>query len=285
MPRLAARRDALALLAGLAAPLTARGTARAQEPTPIPQVTAPELPPAPPAALPAPPAPAPPALAPPAPGTPAPIAPPPAAPAPAAHPAAPSAAARQAAPVPAIDRTKAYYVFFDQQIDAATMRALRRQLATLVEAGVSQITLVIDSPGGLVEQMLITYSFIRALPATIDTHAQGFVQSAGSALFLAGQRRSADRNARFLFHSSQGPISGMVGEKQLRDRLAAVASVDAAMAEIYRDRTGLTQSDIDSFARQDVIYTAQQALALGVVEEVADLRIPGGNTARILFQD
>src|SRR4051794_18370263 len=36
-----------------------------------------------------------------------------------------------------VDRTKAYYLFFDQTIDAASSRRLRQQFANLVEGGVS----------------------------------------------------------------------------------------------------------------------------------------------------
>jgi membrane-bound ClpP family serine protease len=111
---------------------------------------------------------------------------------PAVTPPRPAPVATSAGP---IDKSKAHYLFFDQSIDVNSMRALRRELANLAEAGVSEITLVLDSPGGQVEPMLITYSFIQALPAKIKTHAQGFVQSAASfampaSCFIRRRRRS-----------------------------------------------------------------------------------------------
>ena len=188
-------------------------------------------------------------------------------------------------PVTAIDRTKIYYVFFEQTIDVNTMRALRRQLAALVEAGVTQITLVIDSPGGQVDPMLVTYSFIRALPATVNTHAQGFVQSAATVLFLAGQQRPADRTARFLFHPSSAVVLGTLTEQQLHDRLNQFTAVQQVFTSIYQDRTKLTDDQVRQFAREEVIFTAEQAQGAGIVETVADLKLPGDNTARMLFLD
>jgi ATP-dependent protease ClpP protease subunit len=76
------------------------------------------------------------------------------------------------------------------------MRTPRRQLANLVEAAVSEVTLRIDSPGGLLEPTLITDGVIRALPTKINTQAQGIVQSSATLLFVAGQERLTDRNAR-----------------------------------------------------------------------------------------
>jgi ATP-dependent Clp protease, protease subunit len=261
------RRRTLLLLAGAAMP----AVARAQGSPSAPQVTAPGTPPVDtPMVTPAPPTPA------------VPMGPTPLAPAvrtPAAPPRQPLT------PIAAIDKTKSYYLFFDQIIDVASMRTLRRQLATLVEAGVSDITLVIDSGGGQVEPMLITYSFILALPAKINTHAQGFVQSAAMPLFLAGQERSADRNARFLFHPSQSPVNGVMNEDQIHERLTLFDTVTDVIDQIYHDRTRLPQSEIDRFGRETVIYTAAQALATGVVQKVADLRIPGDGKAKILFLD
>ena len=201
---------------------------------------------------------------------------------------APTAPARSAAPaVPAagIDRTKSYYVFFDQTIDTATMLKMRQQLTNLVDAGVSDITIVISSPGGQIGPVLLTYSFVRALPATIKTPAQGFVASAATLLFLAGDQRTADRNARFLFHPSQSAVNGLFGEQQLRESQATFDSVVDMTTQIYRDRTELPGAEIERFGRETVIYTADQARACGVVQDVADLRIPGEGKAKIMFLD
>ena len=202
-----------------------------------------------------------------------------------AVPAAPAAPRAMTPPSTAIDKTKSYYVFFEQQIDVNTMRALRRELAALVEAGVSQVTIVIDSPGGLIEPMLVTYSFIRALPITVNTHAQSFVLSAATVLFLAGEQRSADRNARFLFHPSTSQIVGTLTEQQVQDRVHVAEAVDASVAGIYQDRTKLTADQVQQFGREEVILTADQALAAGVVDRVADLKLPGDNMARMVFLD
>jgi ATP-dependent protease ClpP protease subunit len=184
-----------------------------------------------------------------------------------------------------IDKTKIYYVFFDQAIDTAAMLKMRRQLATLVEAGVGKIVLVINSGGGQVNPALITYSFIRSLPAQIDTHAQGFVASAANVVFLAGENRSADRGTRFLFHPSQTTLSGQLNEQQVHEQTDQVDTVAAMMRQIYQDRTTLTDAQLQSFDRGQVIFTADQAKQSGIIQTVADLKLPGDQAARILFLD
>jgi ATP-dependent protease ClpP protease subunit len=184
-----------------------------------------------------------------------------------------------------IDPTKAYFLFFDTVIDPATTKRLRQQLITLVEGGVSNITLVLSSPGGQVDATMQTYGLIRALPARINTHAQGFISSSATVLFLAGEERSADATARFLFHppSSIAP-AGSIDAQQVRDRLAGFQEVTDVLDQVYRSRTSLPQSEIERFNHEAVVYTAEQARGYGIVGQVADLHIPP-NTSKIILLD
>jgi ATP-dependent protease ClpP protease subunit len=264
MTDLVKRRRTLLMLAGIAVPAVARG----QVPTP-------------PAATPTvPPVVAPPTVAPTitAPTVTAPTLPVPGLAAPAVRPVAPLAPG-------AIDKSKAYYLFYNQQTDVASMRNLSRQLANLVEAGVEEITLVINSPGGLLAPVLNAYAFITALPVRISTHGQGLVLSSATVLFLAGQQRSSDRDTRFLFHPAQVTVAGVLTGQQIQDQLSALTMVNDQVAQIYRDRTHIGDEDIKRFQRETVIYTAEQARQFGVVQTVGDLSLPGEGKARILFLD
>jgi ATP-dependent protease ClpP protease subunit len=182
-----------------------------------------------------------------------------------------------------IDKSKAYFLFFEQNIDVNSMRTLRKQLVALTEAGVTEITIVLSSPGGLVVAALNAFGFINALPARINTHAQGWVASAATVLFLAGQQRSADRNAQFLFHPSVSQLQGGLSERQLQDQLTMLGDVDSAVATILRERTKLTDAEIARFQRETVIFDTGAALAKQIVHSVEDLRIPGDQKARVLF--
>ena len=109
------------------------------------------------------------------------------------------------------------------------------------------------------------------------------MQSAATLLFLAGAERTADRHATFLFHPSTTNMLGALNEQQAQERLAQVDTVQRLLASIYLDRTRLTGEQISQFARSEVILSAQQAEAAGIVQTVSDLKIPGGQTAKVLF--
>ena len=133
--------------------------------------------------------------------------------------------------------------------------------------------------------MLITYSFIRALPATVNTHVQSIAASAATMLFLAGQERSADRNARFLFHPIATTIAGTFDSTGMREQMDQLTIAQDTVQQIYKDRTKLSDQELDRFNHGQVTYNADQARRSGVVQTVADLKIPGGQAARMLFLD
>jgi ATP-dependent protease ClpP protease subunit len=241
--RLIGRRRALALLGGVMAP----ALASAQEPTVAPTPT-PSLPPN--TLVPRP--------------TPTPAIPP----------------ANALGP---IDKGKAYFLFFQQNIDLLSAKTLRGYLVALAEGGVKEITIVISSVGGLLMPALQLYSLILSLPIKVRTHAQVFVGSAANILYLAGAERSTDASAKFLFHPSQSPIFGVFNSPQFEDQLRLLTESDEVLAQIYRDRTKLPDAEIKRFQHETVVYGAAAAMEFGIAQRLGELNIPGEGTAKLVF--
>ncbi len=64
-----------------------------------------------------------------------------------------------------------------------------------------------------------------------------------------------------------------------------VGNVEGEMtSQIYQDRTKLSDAG-DRAVRPhgEVIYTADQAAQDGIIQTVADLKVPSGQTAKMLF--
>jgi ATP-dependent protease ClpP protease subunit len=200
-------------------------------------------------------------------------------------PASPLASAAPANAKPnAADETKAYFVFFQRSIDVASAKALRDQLVSLIEKGVTEITLVINSAGGVLAPSLQLYSLIRSLPANIKTHGQGFVASAANILMLAGNHRTADNETRFLFHSAQGPIVGTLNTPQFDEQLLILREFEDMLKQIYKERTRIPDSDIDHFKYGTISYNAAKALQYGIIQKIGALEIPR-QKSKLIFVD
>lgn len=89
------------------------------------------------------------------------------------------------------------------------------------------IRVIINSPGGLVSLAMAYVSAISESAATVVTHAEGNVCSAGTILWLASKERTVAPLTGFMFHNYQGGTFGdganmyaqIAFEKQYFDRL------------------------------------------------------------------
>ena len=183
-----------------------------------------------------------------------------------------------------IDKTKSYFVFFQRNIDIGSAKVLRGDLVALVEGGVTDITLIINSPGGTLAPSLQLYNLIRSLPAKIKTHGQGIVASAANLLMLAGDERTADAGTRFFFHPSQSAIIGTFNSAQIDDQLLVMREYENMLGEIYRDRTKIPATEIDRFRHGSVPYDASKALEYGLIQKIKGLEIPS-QKAKLVFID
>lgn len=70
------------------------------------------------------------------------------------------------------------------------------------------IRVIINSPGGLVSLAMAYVSAISESAATVVTHAEGNVCSAGTILWLASKERTVSPLTSFMFHNYQGGTFG-----------------------------------------------------------------------------
>jgi hypothetical protein len=110
-------------------------------------------------------------------------------------------------------------------------------------------------------------------------YALSTVASAGTIIYLAGEKRIAAPNAFFRFHHvtqnfSKPPTSMTLDE--FTDEKTSLAMSLERLEQIYRERTSLKSEQIEEFRQHAVFFDAAAAHNAGIVHEVAALRIPPG---------
>jgi ATP-dependent protease ClpP protease subunit len=184
-----------------------------------------------------------------------------------------------------IDKDKAYYIFFQQQIDIANIKNLRATLVALVEAGVSDMTLVLSSSGGLVPSALSLSNLLLSLPVPIKIHGQGLVGSAANLIFLAGHKRTADRNCQFFFHPVQAQVIGMLTAQQMEEQMLQMSFFTQTTINLLRERSKVPAADIETMQHKAVVYTAEQALKYELIEAAGPMKTPPGEKCKFVFID
>lgn len=132
------------------------------------------------------------------------------------------------------------------------------------------ITIVFNSPGGVVSHGLALYDVIREIMAEgvpVTTKVYGRAASMGGILLQAGSTRQMSPNSYLMIHE---PSSGMIGKAfELEDNVEFVKRLWDQLAEILAERSTLTARQIKTkSARKDWWLSAEESLKYGFIDEV-----------------
>jgi ATP-dependent Clp protease protease subunit len=179
------------------------------------------------------------------------------------------------------------FVSFSAEIVPKTIEALLATMANLVNQGFQEIHLLLSTPGGSVMHGITAYNVLRGLPITLITHNVANVDSIGTVLFLAGQRRYACPQATFMLHGVAFSVTSATNffEKNLTERLASVRADQERIKAIYSDRAGINPNDAEQFFLGEVTINAADAVQRGIVHELREVRIPAGSPVLQLVFD
>jgi len=130
------------------------------------------------------------------------------------------------------------------------------------------ISLYINSPGGVVYSGLAIYDTMRFIKPDVQTICFGVAMSMGSLLLAAGTKgkRLALPNSRILIHQPSGGFQGQASDVEIhaRETLALREQID----EIYARHTGQSTERVRDDMERDRFFTAEQAREYGLVDRV-----------------
>lgn len=171
-----------------------------------------------------------------------------------------------------------HYIAYCSQVNEKSAQTLLNHCAGLVAQGVTDVCLLLSSPGGSVMHGLTLYNVLRGLPFNLTTHNVGSVDSIGNVIFMAGRQRYACSNSTFLFHGvSFAPPAGMVFDEMLaKERLDSIRADHVRIAQVISQNCNLTVQEIERYFLDAKTKNPQEALADGIVHDIRDVAVPQG---------
>ncbi len=135
-----------------------------------------------------------------------------------------------------------------------------------------EISVYINSPGGVVTSGLAIYDTMQYIRPKIATLCIGQAASMGSLLLAAGSpgMRYALPNARIMVHQPSGGFQGQATDIEIHAR--EILSIRARLNEIYVRHTGQKLKVIEEAMERDNFLTAEGAREFGIVDEVVTQR-------------
>jgi ATP-dependent Clp protease, protease subunit len=135
-----------------------------------------------------------------------------------------------------------------------------------------EISMYINSPGGMVTSGLAIYDTMQFVRPQVSTMCLGLAASMGSLLLAAGQKglRFALPNARILVHQPKGGFQGQATDIMLHAQ--EMLNLKKRLNEIYVKHTGQPLQKIEEALERDFFMTAETAKDFGLVDKVIDHR-------------
>ena len=164
-------------------------------------------------------------------------------------------------------------VFITGGIDDGVATLVVAQLLFLeAENPKKEISMYINSPGGVVTSGLAIYDTMQFVKPAISTLCIGLAASMGSLLLTAGAKdlRFALPNARILLHQPSGGFQGQASD--IERHAEDIIKMKRRLNEIYVKHTGQDYSTIEKTLDRDYFLTAEEALKFGLIDKVLSTR-------------
>ncbi|WP_068076228.1 ATP-dependent Clp endopeptidase proteolytic subunit ClpP [Novosphingobium lentum] len=134
------------------------------------------------------------------------------------------------------------------------------------------ISMYINSPGGVVTAGMAIYDTMQYIRPRVSTVCIGQAASMGSFLLAAGEpgMRIALPSARIMVHQPSGGARGMASDIEIQAR--EILRIRARMNDLYVKFTGKSLEEIEKVMDRDTFLEAEEARAFGLVDKVFESR-------------
>jgi ATP-dependent Clp protease protease subunit len=130
------------------------------------------------------------------------------------------------------------------------------------------ISLYINSPGGVVYAGLAIYDTMQFITPDVQTICFGVAMSMGSLLLAGGApgKRMALPNSRILIHQPSGGFQGQSADVEIHAR--EILQLRQRLDEIYAGATGQALGQVHEDMERDRYFTAEEARRYGLIDRV-----------------
>ena len=135
-----------------------------------------------------------------------------------------------------------------------------------------EISMYINSPGGVVSSGLAIYDTMQYIKPEVSTLCIGQAASMGSLLLAAGEKnkRFALPNSRIMVHQPSGGFQGQASD--IERHAKEIISLRSRLNEIYVNHTGKDLKTIESALDRDTFMTSDDAKKFGLIDKVVQKR-------------
>ncbi|WP_137681033.1 ATP-dependent Clp protease proteolytic subunit [Aurantiacibacter suaedae] len=159
-------------------------------------------------------------------------------------------------------------VFVTGQVEDNMASLIVAQLLFLESENSQDISMYINSPGGVVTAGMAIHDTMQYIKPKVRTVCIGQAASMGSFLLAAGEpgMRVALPNARIMIHQPSGGARGMASDIEIQAK--EILRIKARMNDLYVKYTGQDLATVERAMDRDTFLEADEAKEFGLVDAV-----------------
>jgi ATP-dependent Clp protease protease subunit len=164
-------------------------------------------------------------------------------------------------------------VFLTGQVEDGMASVVIAQLLFLeAENPKKEISMYINSPGGVVTAGMAIYDTMQFIKPKISTLCVGQAASMGSLLLCGGEKdmRFALPNARIMVHQPSGGFQGQASD--ILRHAEDIMKIKKRLNDVYVHHTGQDYETIERTLDRDHFMSAEEAKAFGLIDQVLSKR-------------
>ncbi len=164
-------------------------------------------------------------------------------------------------------------VFLGQEVDDQVANLIVSQMLYLeAQDPEKDISLYINSPGGMAYAGMAIYDVIQHVRPDVSTLCVGMGMSAAAMVLCGGAegKRMALPNARIMIHQGSAGTRGAPSDMEIQ--LREVLSLTRRMAEIIAHHSGRSVEQVATDIDRDYFMTPVEAMAYGLIDGIVEPR-------------
>ncbi|MCK5218762.1 ATP-dependent Clp endopeptidase proteolytic subunit ClpP [bacterium] len=163
-------------------------------------------------------------------------------------------------------------VFLGTPVNDEISNLIIAQLLFLESEEQKEISLYINSPGGVVSSGLAIYDTMQYLKAPVSTICVGQAASMGALLLAAGTagKRYALPNARIMIHQPLGGFQGQATDISIQ--ADEILYLKQTINRILADNTNKTLKQIEKDTDRNFFMSPKEAIKYGIIDNILPSR-------------
>ncbi len=162
-------------------------------------------------------------------------------------------------------------IFLGSQIDDYIANVIQAQLLYLDSADPGKdISIYINSPGGMVYAGLGIYDTMQYISSDVSTICTGMAASMAAVLLVAGEKgkRFALKHSRVMIHQPLGGAQGQASDIEITAR--EILKLKKELYDIISTHSGQPYEKVEANSDRDYWMTSSEAVEYGMIDKVLE---------------